>query len=266
VNNKVILYIGSALLLSCEQKTEWDLQQSEAFVVADCIITNELKRHELKLYQSASQMNQNPIGCSGTAELSDGTNSVAFAEDPENPGTYLSNLPFRASAGKTYRLTVSYESDLLSYHDTAYAVMLGVTPLESFETAVAGDYFRYVFNPGASHHMLELHYDWSANPEYCEIYGACEAEEVFYNLGNIDIGKIFAPDRAVIRFPHNTRIIRRKYSLSPAHQEFIRSLLLETEWRGGVFDTEQGNVPTNFRRMRGWFGACMVVSDTTFFE
>ncbi|HEX2395261.1 MAG TPA: hypothetical protein VHI78_07945, partial [Bacteroidales bacterium] len=97
----------------------------------------------------------------------------------------------------------------------------------------------------------------------CEQYGACNALDVYYVLNNIDLGKIFSPDRQVIKFPHKTTIIRRKYSLTPEHQEFARSLMLETEWRGGIFDAEAGNVPTNFKNgMHGWFAVCTLVSDT----
>jgi hypothetical protein len=249
---------------SCEQKTEWDIHQGENYLIADCIITNELKQHELKLYWSVDQLNENPEGFSGAVlELSDGMNSVIFDEVAGEPGRYLSHIPFMASAGKIYRLTLSYHAR----SDTAYAIMTGVSPLEPFETNGSGEYFRYNFNPTAPAHMLELYYSWSSDPQYCDQYGACEASEVYYNLGNIDVEKIFAPDKQEVLFPHNTRIIRRKYSLSPDHQEFIRSLLLETEWRGGVFDTEQGNVPTNFQNgVRGWFAACNVVSDTVYFE
>lgn len=251
-------------LVSCEQKTDWELQPSGIFPVADCIITNEMKQHELWLYRSASQLNQPTEGYSGvTVELSDGSQSVTFTEDPDKQGHYISVLPFMASSGKTYRLALSY-NDLA---DTAYASMTGVSPLESIDIAPADGYFHLVFHPGTPAFMMDVHYDWSADTLFCKQYGACEAAEVYYSLDNIDVGKLFAPEKEVILFPHKTQIIRRKYSLTEEHQQFLRSLLLETEWRGGLFDVEQGNVPTNFHYgVRGWFAACAVVTDTVVFE
>jgi hypothetical protein len=115
--------------------------------------------------------------------------------------------------------------------------------------------------------MMEVNYNWSADPVYSNMVDTDHASEVFYSLKDIDAGKIFAPEKQVILFPHKTVVIRTKYSLNEQHQQFVRSLLLETEWRGGVFDAEQGNVPTNFRNgIRGWFAVCAVVSDTTVFE
>ena len=251
-------------LVSCELKTDWDLQKSNAFLVADCIITNEMKQHELWLYRSVSELNQLPEGFSGVAvELSDGSGAVEFTEDPGNPGHYISVIPFMATAGKSYRLTLSYNG----LADTAYASMTGVTPLEAIDIAPSEGYYRFVYHEGTPACMMEVHYDWSADSLFCKQYGACQASEVFYSLDNIDVGKLFAPDKQAILFPHKTEIIRRKYSLTEEHQQFIRSLLLETEWRGGLFDVEQGNVPTNFHHgVRGWFAACAVVADTTFFE
>jgi hypothetical protein len=81
------------------------------------------------------------------------------------------------------------------------------------------------------------------------------------------VAEEFGPAKQEIWFPAGTTLIRKKYSLTKSHQEFIRSLLIETEWRGGLFDMEQGNVLTNFSHgTRGWFAACMVISDTNIVE
>jgi hypothetical protein len=252
------------LLLSCEQQTNWDLQSGGEFLVADCIITNEMKYHEMRLYRSADRLNQSPEGFSGvTVQLSDGSISVSFGEDNEEPGRYVSAVPFMASAGKLYQLTLSFNGR----SDTAYAMMTGVSPLEAIDIVASDGIYRFIYHQSTPASMTEVYYNWSADSQYCEQYGACQAAEVYYSLDNIDMSKEFAPDKQVILFPRKTMIIRRKYSLSEDHQQFIRSLLLETEWRGGLFDVEQGNVPTNFHHgVRGWFAACSVVSDTTFFE
>jgi hypothetical protein len=212
------------LMLSCEKQTNWDLQSGATFIVADCIITNEMKYHELKLYQSADKLNAPPLGFSGvTVLLSDGSNSVSFIEDSEEPGRYLSALPFMASAGNIYRLTLSYDGKA----DTAYAAMTGVTPLETFDYTASDGNFQFVYNQSLQASMTEVFYDWSDDTLYCEQYGACQAAEIYYTLDNIDVSKMFAPDKQVILFPHKTLIIRRKYSLNESHQRFIRSLFLE---------------------------------------
>ena len=251
------------LFLSCEMKTDWDIQPSEKFLVADCIITNEFKYHTVRLYRSTDDLNQLPSGVPGAdIELFFNDSIIAFAPQAGEDGEYRSTVPFMASAGNDYRLVIAVEGII----DTAWATMVAISPLEMFEIVAYDSLFRFIYKAGNQPSMTEINYNWEDAPDYCETYGSCRASEVFYTLDNIDIGKMFAPDRKVIPFPENTEIVRRKYSLSEEYQHFIRSLLLETEWRGGFFDVEQGNVPTNFRHgIRGWFAACMVLSDTTYF-
>lgn len=256
---------GLFLLLiafSCEKITTWDMESSARFPVVDCIITNELKYHELNLYWSSTGLNRQPEGISGAlVTLSDGINSLSFSG--LDPGKYIADQPFLASAGITYELAVTLED----ISDTAHAEMVAISPMDPCEIMAWDSLFRFVYHASGLPSMTEVYYDWSAVPDYCEDYGACRASEVFYTLDNIDISKMFAPERIVIPFPRGTTIIRRKYSLSEEHQRFIRSLLLETDWRGGIFDVEQGNVPTNFSHgIQGWFAACMVLSDTTYFD
>jgi hypothetical protein len=265
--NKFFIILSATLLLlmiSCEEKTTWELQSSEIFAVADCILTNELKSQEIRLYRSSEKMNELPVGISGAiVEISDGRQIMNFVEDGNETGRYVSAVPFRATADIIYRLTIS----LGERADTAYAEMTGITPLENIDIAPKDSLYRLVYHDSQDASMTEVYYDWSARPEFCLKYGYCEASEVYYTLDNIDAEKVFAPDRQIISFPQKTRIIRKKYSLSTAHQQFVRALLLETEWRGGLFDAEQGNVPTNFSHgVRGWFGACMVETDTTLFR
>jgi hypothetical protein len=256
--------IGVLLLPGCERQTSWDLERSERFPVVDCLITNELKQHTLRLHWSSDELNLPPEFIPGAViELSDGSNTVSFVENAEEPGTYITPDAFMAVAGISYRLTIRFGS----IQDTAFASMTGVSPLEDIQIEASDGYFQLVNQSGAGASMTEVAYDWSGDPQYCGQYGSCRAFEVFYNLDNIDVSKEFAPEKQVILFPHNTLIKRRKYSLTTDHQRFIRSLLLETEWRGGFFDTEQGNVPTNFHHgIRGWFGVCSVVADSLYFN
>jgi hypothetical protein len=252
------------ILLSCEKQTSWELQKGERYPVVDCILTNELKIQELTVYWSALGMNEIPQPISGAyIELFDENSSVLFSEDTNKAGRYISSQSFRAAAGYTYRLVVACNG----ISDTAEAEMVAINPLEPLKIVVYDSLYRFEYTESQRPSMTEIYYNWSADGNYCEKYGACSASETFYTLENIDVGKLFPPDKQVIAFPRNTEIIRKKYSLSEEHQEFLRSLLLETEWRGGLFDIEQDNVPTNFHHgIRGWFAACMVLSDTTFFK
>lgn len=264
INLKIIMAFIALLVLSCENQTTWDFEQAESYLVADCIITNELKHQVVTLTRSDGIINHSPEGVSGAViNMTDGIHSVSFTEDPVEKGKYLSAVPFRAVVGRKYRITINIDN----IFDTAYSEPVGISPLKPLEIVEKDGFYRYVYMESNKPSMTEIFYDWSDDENYCIQYGACQASEVFYTLDNMDISDIFSPDKQIIKFPRKTMIIRKMYSLNNEHQELLRSMLIETEWRGGIFDVEQGNVPTNFSNgLRGWFAACMVLSDTTYFE
>ena len=55
---------------------------------------------------------------------------------------------------------------------------------------------------------------------------------------------------------------KKKYSLNAAHELFIRSLLVETNWSGGYFDEAHGNLQTNLSEEAiGYFSASSILID-----
>jgi hypothetical protein len=84
---------------------------------------------------------------------------------------------------------------------------------------------------------------------------------LFYTLPTLDVSEIFAPVMESISFPAGTIITERRYSLTPEHAEFLREMLLETSWTGGLFSVANSNVTTNLSEgAAGYFGACSVTS------
>jgi hypothetical protein len=136
-------------------------------------------------------------------------------------------------------------------------------PEIKFNKSGADTLYTYTYIESLAPTMSEVFYDWSSNTNYCDINGFCTAEQIYYTLNNVDVNQAFKPEQQVIKFPPGTKIIRKTYSLTEEHQEFLRSLLMETEWRGGIFDVQPGNVNTNLTNgAKGFFAICMVKSDS----
>ena len=152
--NKFFILLSATLLLflvSCEEKTTWELQSSEIFAVADCILTNELKPQELRLYRSSEKLNEIPVGISGAVvEISDGRQIVNFKEDDAETGKYVSPVSFRATAGIKYRLIIS----LGEKADTAYAEMTGIRPLDNIDIAPNDSLYRLVYHESQDASMM----------------------------------------------------------------------------------------------------------------
>lgn len=247
-------------MLSCETETSWELHENAPVLIVDAIITNENKAHAIRVYHSSTELNAAPQGISGVnIRITDGTNWALFTESESEKGLYISPA-FAATGNRTYALLIEYNG----FRDTAYAQMAAISPIRSPYYTYDNGLYTYNYTGSDLPAMTEVFYDWSHLPDFCEEYGSCQAAQSYYSLNNIDIVKEFAPEKQTIPFPAGTKVIQRKYSLSEAHQQFVRSLLIETQWRGGIFDIEHGNVPTNFNYgVRGWFATCMVLSDTT---
>ena len=82
---------------------------------------------------------------------------------------------------------------------------------------------------------------------------------LFYTLPTLDVSEVFAPQMEEIYFPAGSSITERRYSITPGHAEFIRELLLETNWAGGLFNVASANVTTNLSNgALGFFGLCAV--------
>jgi hypothetical protein len=121
------------------------------------------------------------------------------------------------------------------------------------------DWVANAFSTGKAA-MWELLIDWSRVPGYEHLDSLNNhARMLFYTLPTLDVSEVFAPMMQSVFFPAGTIITERRYSLTPEHAEFVREMLLETNWTGGLFTVAPANVITNMSDGAfGYFGACAV--------
>ena len=264
--NKILLYIVLIFItLSCEEAIDWD-QQGEFTprLVVDAMLTNKADYNYVKLSLPVSTSGEIPSPVSG-AEVSFTINGVDFVimeEDVSSPGYYLPVEDVRGVVNKLYTLNIS----IAEYEFSARASMVPVVPLQDFsfyEDPLEAGYYRINF-PGSNVASMIRYIAEYNDPDTNELI-----ETIFYhyNLSTVDVNQFFKPVKEILSFPANTTIIRNKYSLSPDHEKYIRSLLSETEWKGGWFDLMPGNLHTNLSTGGvGYFGASSLLVDTVYFE
>ncbi len=253
--------------VSCEKKITPDFKyDGKEFLVVDGILTNENKFQEIRLSKSLPAFNEKPVLISGAViSVSDGVYNYTFSED--TAGYYLSDVKFSAVINKLFTLNITFDNKVYSAQARAVPVLNNA----SVEYIQYNDSLYYFPQPTAQFNpdeaaMYEINADWSFVPNYENLSEEkTKAKLFFYDLKTIDVNEIFDPSREQVFFPKGTRLAVKKYSLSPEHEKFIRSLLLETQWSGGNFDTEEDNVYTNLSEGAfGFFGASIVLSDTVF--
>ena len=258
----------SILLISCEEKIDWPLDTNEPrVIVVEGVLTNEKKSHEVKISRPMADINGTPLPVSGALvaiyEIDPDGNLKAHLLREVRPGRYLTDPTVRADSGKLYRLYILYQGQ--EYYGDSYMV-----PVDSLDALryhqVPGKEFWYELNFGETDNpsMLEINLNWGHLPGFRNLPAEqTRARIVYYTVKSIDVNKIFKPAKERVPFPVGTRVYRRKYSMNPSQEEFIRTLMAETEWRGGLFDVQPGNVRTNLEGGAvGYFSVSEVVADT----
>lgn len=252
---KYRVFIWVLLIIGCEETFVSDeITTTEGFLVVEGLITNENKSHRIRLSRPYQELNTSPEPVTGAVVvIVQNEDPVVLSEDPENPGNYLTP-PFRALFGKVYTLAIFLEGQ--EYYAQA-AANFG-EPIKPLSYSMTED------------SLYRFDYQESDNPSMMEVQAVWEEDQTTQSLGRyftlnvVDVNRIFAPGKEEFLFPTGSMIIRKQFSLSEQHQEFLRSYLSEVDWRGGGFDVAPGNVITNLTNgAKGFFGVSMVSIDTT---
>ena len=261
-----VLITGLILVVtSCTEEMDWDLKyQAEELIVVEGKITNEAGSHEVRLTRPVYERNGVPEPVSGVElAINDGRILYPLTEDRSRPGVYLTAPDFTGEVGKGYQLRIRSGEGLI----TAVAYMRAVSPFQFMRPYQVQDdppLYEVHIADSDGPAIVRLELDWSHVPGY-DTLPAEETHALIYHytLGSIDVNRLFPPDREHVRFPPGTIVYREKESVSGLYEEFLRGMLSETDWRGGIFDVLPGNAHTNLSEGAiGYFTASEVIRDT----
>ncbi len=257
------------LLVSCEEETQWPLPEGGTGpLVVEGMITNEAGPHRVVLSLPFASLNGQALPVSGAqVTVDDGERVWVFTESDTLPGTYLSPAALQGVLGRTYRLRIGWDGR----EYTASAHMVPVTPLEPMAWhPLPGVDTLYVLDPVESNipAMTEVYADWSFLPGWQGLPDTLtHAFFRYYTLTTVDPNALFPPTQEEVAVPAGALLTRRKYSLAPGYEEYLRTLLSETAWRGSIFDVLAGNVHTNLSKgATGYFAVCTVTGERTVFR
>jgi hypothetical protein len=256
----ILFFICICLLTGCEETVNLPLASEQTnHIVVTGIITNEKMTHLIKLTHPYQKQNQIAGPVSGALITLKEDNTVYdLTETPVGSGEYYTP-EMRAATGKIYTLTILYDGKEFTAQDSPVPVE-PIAPISYYNKDTA--YLLSFNKSGQDPNFIEHYISWASTPE-CTT-SSCEGKLVFYDLKNVDVNDLYKPEKKDFAFPIGSTIIRKKYSVSPAYKNFLRSMLSETEWRGGVFDVQRADVPTNLSKgALGFFAVSTVVSDTT---
>jgi hypothetical protein len=246
------------------KQVNWEIAGGASNLVAvDGILTNERTTQTIVINHPVNSLNNTAIPISGATVLIHTADSTwSLTESPSGSGKYKTPSTFIALMNKTYTLNI-YSGNSVYSAKASMAAGMTFTQLtysqNDKDTLFHIDFVASAFS-STQPAMWEVLLDWSKVPAYHKADSSkCKARLLFYTLPTLDVSEIFAPVVEQVSFPAGTRITERRYSLSPPHAEFIREMLLETSWQGGLFPTAAANVSTNLSSgAMGFFGVCAV--------
>jgi hypothetical protein len=260
----IILFLILSFWSCGEEQISWELETNISdLLIVEGIFTNESKVHQIIISSPMTDPNGDP-------EMISGALVTIFVDDKsirlrENePGIYETGPNARAVFSKVYTLYIFYQGK--EYYATTW--MIPVSPLDNLSyQKVEGYPNLYMLNLHETNDpsMVEIFLDWSHLPAFNGIPPEqTHARIVYYTVNSIDVNEMFKPGKEIVVFPAGTKVLRKKYSLSAPQENFVRTLMAETEWRGGSFDVQPGNVITNLSEGAiGYFSASTVVADSS---
>lgn len=234
-------------------------EPSERLVI-EGLITNEKKAHYVKLTRTTNVIPRGPANPVSGANVTITDNETVFllVEKEIGSGIYLTDSTIQGEAGKTYLLSIVVDGTAYEASDKMEAanefeendiLPVYVTPDQS------GGYINQLFTVayGADNPSMLSVEIVNPRPEdkYTEIW--------YYTFPGADVDNIFPTPTESLEFVSGTIFQQTKYSLSNEHYLFLRAVLLETKYEGGVLGSVRANVPTNVSNgALGFFGACSV--------
>jgi len=252
-------------LFSCgEEAIEWELDTHiPDLLVVEGVITNQRNTHEVRITLPVADPADTPQPVSGAVvAIFDGSNALTLTET--SPGIYHTTPNVRAVYNKLYTLYILNGG--MEYYAPSY--LTPVRPLDQLQYRKAQgqqNWYELLLHETQDASMMEIWLDWSHLPAFRELPSEeTQARIVYYTVKSIDVNKMFKPDKQKVYFPVGTRVIRRKYSMNTFQEEFVRTLMAETEWRGSWFDVQPGNVQTNLTEGAvGYFSVSTMVADSS---
>ena len=258
-----ILILMIIFISSCVEEVDWELQPGDnGKLVVESIITDQVKIQQVRLSQSFDDLNADDVAIDNALlQINTGSEVYPFRKAIIEPGLYLSREAFAARKDQIYTLIIFWNQEIyeasseLSFVAPRIDISFDRTNgFDSLKIRQVGD----IYHP-LEQAMYEIFVDWQpSNPIIPR-----GARLFYYTFSTIDGSEVFRPTPEEVFFPRGSRIIINKYGLDVGFAEYLRTLVMETQWQGGVFDEASSSLETNVSNGGlGYFSVCAVLSDT----
>lgn len=268
--NVLVIVLITIGLASCSEKIDFELNNEEnSRLVVEGSITDQQKAHSVRLTRTSSYYENQPAPTEtgATVSITDGTTTFPLTES--SPGFYETDTTVQGVVGNTYTLNITTK-DAESY--TASSILAPVSTIDT----VLYHFVDQIGNAGVQEVGYELlhfgpeplglgnNYMWLTYVNDTlvtkEIKNIMFVNDEFVD-GNYILGFGFYVIQRTLAPTDTLNVKVEMHSISRDYYEFLFSAMLETTWRGSLFDGPPANVPSNVDNgALGFFRASAVSS------
>ena len=256
----ITFLLGS--FLSCEESVVWELTPGEnQKLVVDAILTDQGIRQKIWLSKSYDRVNEEtPYVNDATVLVTANGTNYEFELDTAQQGLYLSKEPFSVLPDLEYELIIDWQDEQYTANSQLSTVVpipeITFKPFGNTDSLLQFRDFVPTYNPNQQA-MYEMNVNWS----HLTNDDSSRARLYFYTFKTADVGQLAPPPKEMVSFPIGSIVLARKFGLNDDFAAYIRGLVLETNWNGGLFYGSSNSLPTNISNGGlGFFTTCAVVS------
>ncbi len=254
MKTRILAFISAFVIWSCDEPYTIETDQQDPQIIVEALLTNEFKQHFVKISETTDfyASGQTPTVSDATVLITDDRgNSFIYAEDQEDPGRYLSEIPFQGEVGVTYSLVIVINGQTISSSET----MLRVTTIDSLTYSIDEEEKKYLEDHGIGRGRYYEVLLYTKEPQDTEDYYLFK----FYRNGeilNYDGEDIYYADDEVIQENIDGIVFNdwyskdevagiEMYSLSRNAFLFYADLEITLNNDGGLFSPLPTNPRTN---------------------
>ncbi len=267
---KTRITIAIATLLAfvqCTERIDLDLNKNEnQRLVVDGWITSIARPQTVRLTLTTDyfQNEAAPKATGATVSITDG--SITFPLTENEPGLYQTAANVAGEPGKTYTLEIEYDG--ATY--TASSFMRPAPPIDSINYAIDEDeldnpdedndgklwheLFFYAQEPAGEgdHYYFKTYLNGDSKSDTLRNNG-------FVSDDGVDGSYIGGISYDYVEVADGDSVAAEMLTISKEAYEYFNAVMLETDWRGGIFDSPPANIPTNISNgALGFFSASAI--------
>ncbi len=261
---------------SCVEEIELEPSSNNQLLVVDGQISNEFKKHEVSLSSSGffNDTSSHRMISGAFLTISDGLNTYSLQE--EQPGHYFTDS-IQGIPGRVYTLEIQYEDNIYMATDTMPSLPTEFEPISfnqdrafreleyrrhQFGFTKANKWELFVIQENIDSLPFEVDISRRGLQVGVDVFPPLTYRFTYFTHSNIEVNGLLN-----FEIPHfygfnpSFHVIQKKYNLSDSYYEYLRSLFMETEWRGTLFPSTPANVKGNISNgALGFFNTSSVVS------